>query len=325
MASQARVATPVSITLRPRSSNSSVPVWGSSQAAASLRRRADEVSTAIATATLGLRFRRSAKGSLPAPRPSKSSRSSAIWNASPRWFPARASRSASSGRSASSPTPRPHRANSAPVLPSAIWNQRSGLSSTWPRAPASRRVARVIAATVSRAAWCSAAGCPRISPRARVSNRSPERTDVRFPHTALAVGRPRRRVPSSTTSSCSRLAAWIISTQTARSHRGPAGSAKVSPSNMVNQGRARLPPAWTRWRAASIRASVRASSTSGSTRTTSSRRSSTWRRNVRRCGVSTDGDGVVGPASSRPIGPPSIPTSSPAPPHGDPAIGSVGS
>ena len=53
--------------------------------------------------------------------------------------------------------------------------------------------------------------------KARVSTRSPERTAAVAPQRALAVGRPRRVSAPSTTSSWSRLPAWISSPATATS------------------------------------------------------------------------------------------------------------
>ena len=51
--------------------------------------------------------------------------------------------------------------------------------------------------------------------KARLNRKSPTRTGALLPQTALAVAEPRRRSLSSTTSSCSRVAVWMNSTQAA--------------------------------------------------------------------------------------------------------------
>src|SRR6478672_4403369 len=77
----------------------------------------------------------------------------------------------------------------------------------------------------------------------REYRKSPTSTDAALPHTAFAVLRPRRRLDSSTTSSCSRVEVWMNSTTAAswcasvlRCPRAPA----LSSSSI---GRSRLPPA----------------------------------------------------------------------------------
>ncbi len=52
--------------------------------------------------------------------------------------------------------------------------------------------------------------------KARANRKSPTSTEALLPNTALAEASPRRRLLSSTTSSCSRVAVWMNSTQAAR-------------------------------------------------------------------------------------------------------------
>ena len=52
--------------------------------------------------------------------------------------------------------------------------------------------------------------------KARLNRKSPTNTLDLFPQTALAVASPRRRSLSSITSSCSRVAVWMNSTQAAK-------------------------------------------------------------------------------------------------------------
>ncbi len=54
-----------------------------------------------------------------------------------------------------------------------------------------------------------------ISSKERVNRKSPTSTEALSPHTEFAVGRPRRNALTSTTSSCSRVAEWMNSTQVA--------------------------------------------------------------------------------------------------------------
>ena len=79
--------------------------------------------------------------------------------------------------------------------------------------------------------------------KAREYKKSPISTLAGLPNLALAVGRPRRKVDSSTTSSCSKVAVWINSTTAAMLNRDWPWKPKAPQHSSSRVGRRRLPPA----------------------------------------------------------------------------------
>ena len=86
-----------------------------------------------------------------------------------------------------------------------------------------------------------------ISWKARLNRKSPTSTLALLPHSTLAEASPRRRSLSSTTSSCSRVAVWMNSTQAARPAARTPGWPHSCAAARVRTGRSRLPPAAMIW------------------------------------------------------------------------------
>ena len=107
----------------------------------------------------------------------------------------------------------------------------------------------MVAAARDRIASTSRDPSSTINWNARANRKSPTRTDALLPNMALALASPRRSTLSSTTSSCSKVAVWMNSTQAASwTWRAPSYPHMRALAN-VSIGRSRLPPAATMWAA----------------------------------------------------------------------------
>ena len=117
-----------------------------------------------------------------------------------------------------------------------------------PRVSTSRTAARLIVATTPTASLVTTRGnCAKVWMLMQ-SMTSPPRTATALFQRELAVSRPRRRVPSSTTSSWSKLAPWMNSPAMAiSSSESGSSTPTILPKCITSRGRARLAPgAWAR-------------------------------------------------------------------------------
>ncbi len=147
---------------------------------------------------------------------------------------------------------------------------------------------------------CSTRGCPSptISWNAREYRKSPTSTAAALPNVALAVAWPRRSDDSSTTSSCSSVAVWIISTTAASVNLAGPSTPQARADRMVSAGRRRLPPLLMMYSATCRTSGTSEASAARSAWSTStmSGASSVFRRSLFKGGPAAVRDGGCAPA-----------------------------